>query len=61
MIIPILVTLIIGSFTGYEAGKAGQKVEAYEQGKVCFDQEYEGRKAGCYKVERYPAAETPNR
>jgi hypothetical protein len=56
MFLIILGVLIFGGGIGYEAGKAGQRVEAVEQHKICFDQDYQGRKAGCYEVSRVPAS-----
>lgn len=51
-----LFILVLGLSTGFQAGKAGAKVEAVETGKVCFDQDYETRKAGCYKVDKSVAS-----
>lgn len=49
-----LIVVILASSTSYQAGKAGQKVESYEQGKICFDQKWEKREAGCYAISNKP-------
>jgi hypothetical protein len=55
-ILEILITLIIASGASYQAGKAGQRAEAVDQQKICFDEAYGERENGCYRV--IPPSET---
>lgn len=47
MLIIVVLTALVGSF---QAGKYSEKAQVVEDKKVCFDQPYYERKAGCYKV-----------
>lgn len=56
MFLAFIFVLALGSVGGYEAGKATQKVQSYEQHKVCLEVDYLNRKAGCYEVSRVPSS-----
>lgn len=51
-IVEALILVVISVSSGYQAGKAGQRSEAVADGKICFDQEYNGRQKGCYEVKK---------
>ena len=49
-VIEILIAVMLASGAGYQAGKAGQKADSVQSKKVCFDEAYGDREAGCYHL-----------
>lgn len=46
----LLFVFVVAISTGFQAGQAGAKAESVSTGKICFDEEYQDRKKGCYLV-----------